>query len=107
MQESDMEGKEDLLQLNDFSEESILFNVQKRYKEQGTIFTQIGAPILISVNPYQRLPIFTNEWANGVRNYSAQVRGLQTGQKTGVIARNPGPHLFTIAEDSFQSLIQD
>ena len=58
MQAQDMEGKDDLLTLNDFSEDSVLLNVKKRFQEQGNIFTQLGAPILISVNPYRRLPIF-------------------------------------------------
>ena len=63
-----------LLELNDFSQESILNTVMKRF-EQGLIFTAIGAPILISVNPYERLPIFTVAQARKVRSYSLQVRG--------------------------------
>ena len=45
-------GKEDLLTLNDFSEESVLESVMARFKEQGKTFTAIGAPIIISVNPF-------------------------------------------------------
>lgn len=33
MQEADMDGKEDLLMLNDFSEDSVLHNVKKRFAE--------------------------------------------------------------------------
>ena len=33
MQASDMEGREDLLTLNDFSEESVLHNIKKRFQE--------------------------------------------------------------------------
>ena len=39
MQEADMEGIDDLLRLNDFSEDSVLHNVKKRYQERGEIFT--------------------------------------------------------------------
>ena len=31
MQASDMEGREDLLTLNDFGEESVLHNIKKRF----------------------------------------------------------------------------
>lgn len=101
-----MEGREDLLTLNDFSEESVLHNIKKRFQERGQIYTQIGAPILISVNPYARMPIFTVEFAQRVRDYSSQVRGLASASP-GVSVENPGPHLFMIAEDSFQSLVAD
>ena len=63
MQAVDMEGRDDLLTLNDFSEDSVLHNVAKRFKQKGYIFTQIGAPILICVNPYKNLPIFNNRFA--------------------------------------------
>ena len=66
-----MEGRDDLLALHDFSEEVILHNIKKRYQEKGLIFTQIGAPILISLNPYRYLPIFTKEVAQKVKDYSA------------------------------------
>ena len=106
MQASDMEGREDLLTLNDFSEESVLLNIKKRFQEQSNIFSQIGAPILISMNPYRRLPIFTVEYAQKVRDYSSQVRGQATS-RPGVLVENPGAHFFMIAEDSFQQLITD
>ena len=95
-----MEGREDLLTLNDFSEDNVFLNIKKRFQEQEKIFSQIGAPILISVNPYKRMPIFTVEFAQKVRDYSNQVRGLASANP-GVSVENPGPHLFMIAEDSF------
>lgn len=92
---------EDLLTLNDFSEESVLETVKNRFQgETSKIFTQIGAPILLSVNPYRHLPIFNVASAQQVRDYSAHIRG-QKKSKTGKVA-NPGPHLFMVAEDSFQ-----
>ena len=75
MQASDMEGKEDLLMLNDFSEDIVLLNIKKRFQEFNNIYTQIGAPILISLNPFKRLPIFTVAFAQKVRDYSALMRG--------------------------------
>ena len=76
MQTEDQEYEADLLALNDFSEDAVLDNVQKRFTQLGKIYTQIGAPILISINPYQRLPIFNLAFAQQVKSYSAQVRGL-------------------------------
>jgi hypothetical protein len=37
----------------------ILHNIKKRFKK-GEIYTNVGT-ILISVNPYQRLPLYTKE----------------------------------------------
>ena len=62
MQTQDMEGRDDLLHLNDFSEENVTYTVKKRFQE-GQIFTQIGGPILISLNPYRKLPVFNLEFA--------------------------------------------
>ena len=39
MQASDMEGKEDLLFLNDFSEDIVLLNIKKRFQELNNIYT--------------------------------------------------------------------
>ena len=101
-----MDGKDDLLTLNDFSEESVLHSIKTRFKVSSKIFTQIGAPILISVNPYKRLPIFNVGYAQKIRDYSIKVRGLQKPTKN-PYPDNPGPHLFAIAEDCFQQLIID
>ena len=95
-QQAVTEGKDDLLTLNDFSEQNVLENIKQRFKANNQIFTQIGAPILISLNPYRHLPIFNIGMAQKVRNYSAKVRG-----KSSSAAESPGPHLFMIAEDSF------
>ena len=56
----DFAGTDDLLTLGDFSEESVLETVRSRFQgaHQSNIFTQIGAPILLCVNPYKKLPIF-------------------------------------------------
>ena len=34
-----MEGKEDLLMLNDFSEDIVLLNIKKRFQELNNIYT--------------------------------------------------------------------
>lgn len=60
---------DDLLRLGDFNLESCLENVKGRFQDpnEEKVFTQIGAPILISVNPYKVLPLFKVKQANLVR----------------------------------------
>ena len=94
------ESVANLLDLNDFSEEAILQTVMKRFQE-GLIFTAIGSPILISVNPYERLPIFTVAEAQKVRNYSMLVRGKGKRDRSSHV-EDPGPHLFMVAENAYQ-----
>ena len=85
-------------------------NIKRRFLEKGEIFTMIGAPILISINPYRRLPIFNISVAQKVRNYSLMVRGKPATDpkvKLGAEIEDPGPHLFMVAENAYQSLMQD
>lgn len=49
-----LQGVEDLLSLGNFNEGALLNNIRVRYFEDK-IYTGIGTPILISVNPYQKI----------------------------------------------------
>jgi len=49
-----LEGTDDLLMLGDFNEPTLLQNTRARYY-QDRIYSFIGTPILIAVNPYKRL----------------------------------------------------
>ncbi|CAE8677349.1 unnamed protein product, partial [Polarella glacialis] len=49
-----MKGVDDLLMLGDFNEGALLRNVRVRYFREE-IYTGIGGPILISVNPFQNI----------------------------------------------------
>ena len=103
MVETELELFDDLLKLGDFSVESCLETIRRRFQEYDQVFTQIGAPILISINPYRSmLDLFTVAQANLCREYSLHLRGLSKNKKHEIT--NPGPHLFMIAEDCFQSL---
>ena len=86
--------------LHDFSEEVVQYNIKKRFCEMESIYTQIGAPILIALNPFRSMPIFNRGFAQKVKDYSAQKRGLQAS--SGEPIENPGPHLFMVAEDTIQ-----
>lgn len=90
------EGMKDLLLLGDFNENTSLHNIRVRYAKDQ-IYTAVGVPILISFNPYKRLPIYTKEIA---QNYRQLLRNPENKQKV-------EPHLFQIAEMSFQALYEE
>ncbi len=58
-----MLGMKDLLFLGDFNEFTSLHNIRTRYNE-NKIYTSVGMPILISLNPYKKLEIYSEEIAN-------------------------------------------
>ena len=78
----------DLTLLDDLAAPLILHNLNKRF-QSGDIYTNIGN-ILISINPYQRLPLYTDEV---VRKYSKRKMGAQVP-----------PHVYDIAHDSYYRL---
>ena len=49
-----LDGVADLLSLQDFNEGALLHNIRTRYL-MDEIYTGIGTPILISVNPYKSM----------------------------------------------------
>ncbi|XP_045547991.1 unconventional myosin-XV [Salmo salar] len=81
-------GMEDMTQLEELNETTVLMNLKKRY-DQELIYTYIGI-ILISVNPYQ---MFNMYGTDVVLQYEG--RG---------IADNP-PHLFAIASVSYTTMM--
>ena len=78
----------DLTLLDDLAAPLILHNLNKRFAK-GEIYTNIGN-ILISINPYQRLPLYTDDV---VRKYSKRKMGAQVP-----------PHVYDIAHDSYYRL---
>ena len=51
-------GEKDLLYLSDFNEYSSLHNIRVRY-DKDQIYTRVGQPILVALNPYKKLPLYT------------------------------------------------
>ncbi|KNC53433.1 myosin XI-2 [Thecamonas trahens ATCC 50062] len=80
-------NRDDLVQMGEIDEGIILHNLKKRFMED-TIYTNIG-PILIIVNPYRWMKLYTEEIMEKVRN-----RGIQMLK----------PHIFNIADDAFRQL---
>eukprot|EP01036_Dinobryon_divergens_P023353 gene23353-31690_t len=82
-------GIQDLVNISDLNEMSILHNLRIRFKED-LIYTNISS-ILISVNPFKLLPLYTPEKMEMYRNGS---RGLP-------------PHVFSIASNSYKNMLNE
>ncbi|KXS20837.1 myosin [Gonapodya prolifera JEL478] len=81
-------GAEDMIQLDDLSEDSILANLKLRY-EKKVIYTFTGT-ILVALNPYEVQPIYGQE-------YISRYRGAK-------FSHNP-PHIFAIAEAAYSNVV--
>lgn len=63
-----LQGLPNLLALDELNEGTLLTTIRKRYNE-SQIYTSIGSSILVSLNPYMKLPIYTVDKALECRNY--------------------------------------
>lgn len=87
----DRVGVQDFVLLENFqSEEAFVDNLRKRFKE-NLIYTYIGQ-VLISVNPYKNLNIYTQEEVNQYRNTH--------------FFEAP-PHIFAVSDMAYRSLTEE
>ncbi|XP_043823869.1 unconventional myosin-Ia [Dromiciops gliroides] len=80
-------GVGDMVLLDPLNEESLLKNLDKRF-QHNEIYTYIGN-VVISVNPYQKLPIFGPEFIDKYKEYNFY---------------ELKPHIYALANEAYQSL---
>mmetsp|Transcript_32792 Transcript_32792/g.99144 ORF Transcript_32792/g.99144 Transcript_32792/m.99144 type:complete len:771 (+) Transcript_32792:91-2403(+) len=81
-------GVEDMVLLSKISEDSINDNLKKRYMDD-LIYTYIG-PVLISVNPYKKMPYFTEK---------------ELDQYQGAAAYENPPHVYALVDDAYRNML--
>ena len=80
---------EDLINISDLNEMAILHMLRIRFR-QDKIYTNISS-ILVSVNPFKQLPLYTPEMLDKYRNGT----------------RNLPPHVFASAYSSYHNMLSD
>uniref|UniRef100_A0A3Q2YPE4 Unconventional myosin-Ib n=1 Tax=Hippocampus comes TaxID=109280 RepID=A0A3Q2YPE4_HIPCM len=82
-----MIGVGDMVLLEPLSEDSFLENLRKRF-DHNEIYTYIGS-VVISMNPYRSLPIYTPEKVEEYRNRNFY---------------ELSPHIYALADEAYRSL---
>jgi len=99
-EQTDAEGVklvEDMVKLADLKEASILHNLRERFA-QGDIYTKIGS-ILVSVNPFQVLNIYTTEILEAYAK-SAEAKAAD-GSDT------MPPHVYQVADAAYRDMVAE
>ncbi|ALC42993.1 Myo61F, partial [Drosophila busckii] len=91
LHERDRAGVQDFVLLENYqSEDAFIDNLRKRFQE-NLIYTYIGQ-VLVSVNPYKQLPIYSDAHIKEYRNKHFY---------------EMPPHVFAVTDNAFRSLIEE
>lgn len=90
----------DLITLPHLHEPAILHAVSERFYH-GSIYTWTG-PVLIAVNPFQRLPLYTDAIREHYRS-----EGLFRSQGMGNDDGDLEPHVFAVADRSYRQMMAE
>ena len=88
---------DDLINLPYLNEPAILHCLDVRYSK-GNIYTYTG-PILIAVNPFKNVPLYTTQILENYYNY-----GLIKSQSL-FSAGTLDPHIFAIADNAYRDMM--
>lgn len=96
------EGRDnDLITLPHLHEPAILHAIAQRFN-RSEIYTWTG-PVLIAVNPFERLPLYTNEILESYRR-----EGLLRSQNLGNSSGDElGPHVYSVADRSYRQMMSE
>jgi len=83
------DGVEDMGELGHLNEPAVLHNLRKRYDVD--LFHTYSGLFLVVVNPYKRLPIYTNE-----------IIDVYRGRPRDKVA----PHIFALSDTAYRAMIQ-
>ena len=70
--------------LGDFNQQTLLHNTRERFA-QDKIYSFIGMPILIAVNPYKKLNLYND---NIIKSYKNYFEKLNISKDDGIILLN-------------------
>ncbi len=88
---------DDLIRLPYLHEPAILYCLEKRY-EIGEIYTYTG-PILIALNPFKQLPIYSNHTLEQYYNHGLLLsQGIDPQDKL-------KPHVYAIADAAYREMM--
>ena len=88
---------ENLINLPHLHEPAILFCLEQRYRS-SEIYTYTG-PILIAVNPFKRLTLYTTQILESFYNFGLlKSQGIESPSTL-------GPHIYAVADASYRSMM--
>jgi len=88
------------LLLGDLDAQTLLHNTRVRFSKDK-IYTFIGMPILIAVNPYKNLKIYND---STIKHYKKYFQNIKTNPNN---IEQPLPHLYHIAEAAYQDMLSE